>query len=158
MATSYGKRLGKTQTIIEQLEVDMAQARNGTLAAVGDVELFKNMRGIYAYDIGFDIGVQAGGVADALSQITRIKDAVLTVAQKGRAYGVGDTRVTVHVWSKDVAVLKNVKEAFGGNYYRHGSGFTWMCSKQSHLVRVWKLVSPHLPPNHRLELLEEMCK
>ncbi len=157
MENSYVRRLGKTQTAIEEAEVFMAQAKDGTLVAIGSARLERTIVGVHAYDEEYGFEVIAGGVGDALSKLMRVKDALLTVAQRGRAYSVADNRVTVHVWSKDVGVLKNVKEAFGGNYYKHGSGLTWMCSKRSHLEHMWKVVSPHLPPNHRMQLLEEMC-
>lgn len=155
MATSYAQHSGRTQELIKKTEVWFAQASIGTVGIVDDIHIHKRANGYYAYDGDFDIDVMAGGVADALAKIARLKDAILTVADKGRAYKTNNDRVTVHVWSKNVGVLKNVKEAFGGNYYRHGSGLTWMCSRRSDLTYLWKVVSPHLPDNHKLTLLED---
>jgi hypothetical protein len=155
MAISYAQRSGKTFELIEEAEAEFARASVGSVGVVQGIHIHKRIDGYYAYDGEFDIDIKAGGIADALAKLAKLKDAILTVAGKGRAYRANNNRVTVHVWSKDVGVLRNVKEAFGGNYYRHGSGMTWMCSKKSDLTYLWKVVNPHLPDNHKLELLEE---
>ena len=96
-----------------------------------------------------------GGVADVLTKLSKVIDATLTIAQKGRAYKIGEGRLTVQVWSKDYTMLNTVKEVFGGNYYRHGSGFIWACSKRSQLVAIWEGIWYHVEGNN-LASLEEM--
>ena len=154
MENQYGRRLGRTSIVVQKIELHMADAPIGTLIHFVDVQLVRTLEGITAEDDG-GFTAKGGGVADALIRLSKVKDATLTVAQKGRAYKIGEDRLTVQVWSKDYTMLDTVKEVFGGNYYRHGSGFIWACSKRSQLMDVWKGVKPYVEGDN-LMLLEEM--
>jgi len=39
-------------------------------------------------------------------------------------------RMQIHVFSKSSEELRILEAAFGGNHYRHGSGFVWIISKR----------------------------
>jgi len=154
MENQYGRRLGKTSILIQKAEAHMANAPIGTLVHFGDVVLVRTLEGITATDNG-KFEAKGGGVADALAKLSKVIDATLTITQKGRAYRIGEDRLTVQIWSKDYTMLDTVKEVFGGNYYRHGSGFIWACSKRSQLMNVWEGVKDHVEGNN-LASLEEM--
>ncbi len=154
MENQYGRRLGKTSIIIQKVEAHMANAPAGTLVHFGDVVLMRTLEGITATNNEM-FKAKGGGVADVLTKLSKTIDATLTVAQKGRAYKIGENRLTVQVWSKDYTMLATVKEVFGGNYYRHGSGFIWACSKRSQLMDMWEGIWYHVKGDN-LTLLEEM--
>ncbi len=156
MEKQYGRRLGKTVDMIEQIEVSMSDAPIGTVAIIHDVEIVKRLDGYFAKYIKHgDLSALGGGVMDVLTKLSKVRDAAVTVAQKGTAYNVKNGRLAVQVWSKDYTRLDTVKEVFGGNYYRHGSGFVWACSKRADLVAMWKSVR-HLVKGDSLAPLEEM--
>jgi hypothetical protein len=132
----------------------MTDAPVGTVVHFAGVQVVRTLEGITATN-NEKFEAKGGGVADALIRLSKTVDATLTIAQKGRAYKIGENRLTVQVWSKDYTMLNTVKEVFGGNYYRHGSGFIWACSKRSQLMNVWKGVKDHVEGNN-LASLEEM--
>lgn len=154
MENQYGRRLGRTSIVVQKIESHMANAPIGTLVHFGDVQLIRTLEGITASD-SKEFTAKGGGVVDALTRLSKVIDATLTVVQKGRAYKIGEDRLTVQVWSKDYTMLDTVKEVFGGNYYRHGSGFIWACSKRSQLMNMWESVRLHLERDN-LTSLEEM--
>lgn len=155
MEMSSPRRLGKTAKALQQLEEKMAAGPVGCSAIMlspsDSVYFVKGIDGVHAVSPHFR--VTGGGVIDALNKLSRLRVATLTVAEKGRAYKVGKNRLSLHVWSKDRTVLDTLKETFGGNYYRHGSGFVWMCSKRSILYDIWVAVRP-FAESETLSLLE----
>ncbi len=145
MENQYGRRLGKTVDMLEQIEQEMAEADIGTATVVYDTKIVKRLDGYFASFIPLpDLNVVGGGVVDVLNKLSKLQDATLTVAERGRAYTTKDGRVTVQVWAKDPLKLEAVKEVYGGNHYKHGSGSVWILSKQSALMDMWVKVRHYL--------------
>ena len=154
MAKQFEKRLGKTVEDLKKVELALAQMPLGALINVEDVYLVKKLDGIRAYDKNSNLKVSGGGVVDVMTKLSKMQDAILTVAQQGRAYKVGPLRITLHVWSKDYTRLDTLKEVFGGNHYPHGSGSLWICSKRDVLREIWEAVKD-LDSGKRLIELKE---
>jgi hypothetical protein len=89
-----------------------------------------------------------------MTKLAKMQDAILTIAEQGRAYKVGGSRITLHVWNKDYTQLDALKEVFGGNHYPHGSGSLWICSKRDVLKEIWEAVKDHDSGNRLIELKE----
>lgn len=100
--------------------------------------------------------VHAGNLFEAVAKMNAHRDAALAIAERGRAYPLKNGRVTVHLFSKDVGLLKNAKDSFGGNYYRHGSGFTWMASSKRSLDLIFRAIKPLLKEKHGLTALVDL--
>ena len=154
MAKQFEKRLGRTADDLKWAEITLAQKPLGALIILDGVYLVKKLDGIQAYDKVSNLVVSGGGVVDAMTKLTKLEDAVLTIAQQGRAYKVNPSRITLHVWSKDYTRLDSLKEVFGGNYYNHGSGSLWICSKRGVLREIWEAVMDHDTGDRLIELKE----
>ncbi len=154
MAKQFEKRLGRTADDLNKIELELAQMPIGGLIIVDDVYLVKKLDGVRAYDRNSILKVSGGGVVDVMTKLTKMQDAILTIAQQGRAYKVGPTRITLHVWNKDYTRLAVLKEVFGGNYYNHGSGSLWICSKRAVLRDIWEKVTGHDTGDRLIELKE----
>ncbi len=154
MAKQFEKRLGRTADDLNKVELELAQMSIGGLIVVDEVYLVKKLDGVHAYDKTSNLKVSGGGVVDVMTKLTKMQDAVLTIAQQGRAYKVTPIRITLHVWDKDYTRLDGLKEVFGGNYYTHGSGSLWICSKRGVLKEIWEAVQD-LDTGDRLVELKE---
>lgn len=147
METKSKRRLGKKARQLTQLEVAFAAADVGYEAVIArqrrpSLTLTKRIDGVVATSESGE--VEGASVQDVLNKLSRIEDATNNVARHGRSYNLQNDRIAVHLWSKDASALKVLKEVFGGNYYRHGSGFLWICSKRSQLQKVWEAIQPYL--------------
>ena len=154
MAKQFEKRLGKTVEDLKKVELELAQMPLGGLIIVDEVYLVKKLDGVRAYDKTSNLKVSGGGVIDVMTKLTKMQDAVLTIAQQGRAYKVNPSRITLHVWNKDYTRLDSLKEVFGGNYYNHGSGSLWICSKRDVLKEIWEAVKDLDSGDRLIELKE----
>lgn len=154
MAKQFEKRLGRTADDLKWAEITLAQKPLGALIVLDGVYLVKKLDGIQAYDKINHLTVSGGGVVDAMTKLTKMQDAILTVSEQGRAYKVGDSRITLHVWNKDYTKLDTLKEVFGGNHYPHGSGSLWICSKRDVLKDIWKAVQDLDTGDRLIELKE----
>ncbi len=154
METRSGRRLGKTVDAIEWAELELAQKPVGWLFAIGDIQLWKALDGIHAFDKENNLEAVGGGIMDVMTKLAKLEDAIITVVQNGNAYRVGPTRITLHVWNKDYTKLDTLKEVFGGNHYPHGSGSLWICSKRDVLMEIWDKVKDHDTDNRLIELEE----
>ena len=154
MARQFEKRLGRTVDDLKWAEITLAQKPLGALIILDGVYLVKKLDGIQAYDKVNNLIVTGGGVVDAMTKLAKMQDAVLTIDQQGRAYRVGNSRITLHIWNKDYTRLESLKEVFGGNYYTHGSGSLWICSKRGVLKEIWEAVQD-LDTGDRLVELKE---
>jgi len=92
--------------------------------------------------------------------IDAMKDPYMILHERARAY-VLNKRVQVHVFSKYPSECSLLIHTFGGNKYKHGSGFTWIISKRSDLVALINLMADKemLPSQHLFEalILENYC-
>jgi hypothetical protein len=78
------------------------------------------------------------------------------IAAHGRSYrSHKGKRVTLQIFTKQVRKLEEVRRLFGGNYYRHLSGFIWAVSKKDVLIQVARAVQPVVVDGHRLGVLLE---
>jgi hypothetical protein len=147
MENKYTLRLGKQAALVVQAEQAFL------VADVGYTMVMARAKGpnfVFTKEIdGVTVKSPAGtfkgaNIMDALNKATQVEDATLAVAGRARSYNLKNNRIAVHLWGKDAALLRVLKEVFGGNYYRHGSGYLWICSKRDQLERVWEAVQPHL--------------
>lgn len=165
MEIKSGKRLGKSAETLAEADAWLAMAHPGERAtiAIGDgwITVVKKHNGctISVSEANDRWTIQAANIADGLTQITAKQAAVYTILERGRAYILKDgERITLHVWHKDVNVVQNIKEVYGGNYYRHGSGFLYACSSRKILKEIWRSVNPRITDfeESRLTLLGDV--
>jgi hypothetical protein len=162
MEIRLGKRLGRTAEMLAAVETTLAQSITGQASVHIDtktkVTAVKGLDGITVIVKTADgtWRTKAASLDQGLEHIIKVQDAVATIVERGRTYRTQAGGISLHVWDKNVAVLKNVKEVFGGNYYRHKSGLVWMCSNRRVLKDVWVTTAPYLDngSRERLALLE----
>jgi hypothetical protein len=79
------------------------------------------------------------------------------VAVRGKSFLNMGKYPTVTVWSKQLTEVDLLRESFGGNYYIHGVGYTWVISKRDQICRMWKWLQGALKenPNPRLCFIED---
>lgn len=162
MAKQYGRRSGKTAEQVALMDAHLAISTpgetflvtlpHGTLTATR----LLNGCGVVLDDDEGMIEVEAANLKEALILIFKKRDAIHIVVEKGRAYSTKGGGLSVKVWSKDVGEVKTLKDVFGGNYYRHGSGLYWMCGNRRQLKTLATEVWSSLEEGHQLGLLEEV--
>lgn len=140
MEIKSGQRLGKTAQQMQKMEVAMTDGPIGYTIfydrmLLSMIKFTKTLQGVSAQTE--ELAVSGGSIMDCLQRLMNMEDAIQTIVVKVRIYALKNGRFTAHVWSKDVAEVKNLVEVFGGNYYRHGSGLAWVCSKRSDLLHIW---------------------
>jgi hypothetical protein len=91
------------------------------------------------------------GGSQGLSPMER---AARYVAAYGRSYSSHKgTRVVIQLFTKQAKRLEELRQVFGGNYYRHKAGFMWVTGKKDVLLHVAEAVRPYLADRHRLGVL-----
>lgn len=68
--------------------------------------------------------------SDTLVRGTRI------IVERSRLYKVREKYYTLHVFSKTLTDVQLLRDLWGGNYYSHGVGFTWMLSTNTKLLQI----------------------
>lgn len=165
METKSGRRLGKSSETIAQADawLAMAQPGQGTYIVTGEgmITAVKRQNGCTVTMVANNDRwtVEAANIEDGVKQVTAVRAAVYTILERGRAYRLEDgERITLHVWHKDVTVVQNIKDIYGGNFYRHGSGFLYACSSRKVLRKIWLAANPRITDfeNSRLTLLGDV--
>jgi hypothetical protein len=82
-----------------------------------------------------------------------VERATKIIAERGRAYIQRNKYRVVHVFSQSLTELDTLRQAYGGNYYPHGVGYTWMLQRRVDIMRLATAVKPHLQEDHGLEAL-----
>lgn len=93
---------------------------------------------------------------DGYKDRDEVGNASRILANRGRAYtSHRGSRLTVQMFSKQYRTLELIKRVFGGNYYRHQSGWLWSTSRKDTVELIRTHVREFLPTRHNLELLWE---
>jgi hypothetical protein len=81
------------------------------------------------------------------------KDPLETLQQKGRGYLTSGKYPRIHVFSRSVVELDRLVRRFGGNYYKHRSGFMWVLSGKQVIADLIKTMDDegYLPTVHGFE-------
>ena len=165
METQSARRLGKSAELIANADASLALAQPGERISIatddGWITVIKKQKGcaVTLVENGDKWTIQAANIKEGIQNVTAMQAAVLTILERGRAYILKDgERITLHVWHKDVNVVQNIKDVYGGNYYRHGSGFLYACSNRKILKKMWRSVNPRITDfeNSRLTLLGDV--
>lgn len=158
MEKLFVQRLGKSAEKLAMTEAYFATAEIGYQAAIvrpeGNYHIVKTSRG---YQITYQgIVTRAASVTEGIRVATKTIDAYNTLKEKVRAYPVKNGRIALHVWTKDMGRLDVLKEIVGGNYYRHGSGFLWVCSKRDEIVAIADVIRESLETNEVFQMFMEV--
>lgn len=165
MEIKSGRRLGKSAETIAQADAYLATAQpgEGCYIATGEgmITAVKRQYGCAVTMVADNdrwtvVGIN---IEDGVKKVTAKRAAVYTILERGRAYILQDgERITLHIWHKDVTVVQNIKDVYGGNFYRHGSGFLFACSSRKVLREIWRAVNPRITDfeNSRLTLLGDV--
>ena len=81
------------------------------------------------------------------------RDPLESIQQKARGYMTKGIYPRIHVFSRTTMELDRLVRKFGGNYYRHGSGFLWVFSGRKAIKDLIKQVGEagYLPSVHGFE-------
>lgn len=79
------------------------------------------------------------------------------LVEHARVYKHGKKKqyLTVHFFSLNEREVRLVKKVFGGNYYKHGVGFSWILSSREGLKLLLDKISPYMVEHSPLTKLEE---
>lgn len=75
------------------------------------------------------------------------------VRDKGRAYLYKGKYPQLMVFSTSLTDMDRLTTAFGGHYYSHKGGFTWLISKRSEIASLMIKMKPYLPSRYGFELV-----
>lgn len=165
MEKLLGRHLGKSEQLINDAEAKMALAEPGfAIVWIGHnnsrTEIVKKVNGCQVTLAENDDRwtVTAANIKEGIDKAVALQMAVGTILERGRCYVLDAERITLHVWHKDINVVENIKTTYGGNYYRHGSGFLYACSNRKILKQMWRAVAPRIRDfeNSRLTLLGDV--
>lgn len=75
------------------------------------------------------------GDTDALGRATEL------LVERAKVYKHGRKKKyrQIQVFSRDHRDVRVLKKVFGGNYYRHGVGFTWVVSRKEEVDRLLEI-------------------
>jgi hypothetical protein len=84
------------------------------------------------------------------SAITNVHDLLW---YRCRSYATRPKYPQLVVFSKWKSELDLLVHYYGGNYYRHGSGFIWSVSKHETLITIVNIMRERFPSRHEFEKL-----
>ncbi len=159
MQTKSKDRLAKLTSLITAIDAKLPYAFPGevldTSAFNMDIIVQKTLTGVIVYVLTEDgKREQAHGLTleAAFKRSIQAEDAQLLISEKGRVYRT-KTGIALRVWHKDVDRLQVLIDVYGGNYYRHQSGFVWVCARRATL----RLISEEVGHMEELdELLHQL--
>lgn len=83
--------------------------------------------------------------------VTLKRTAAGIVWERGRAYLYKGKYPQLIVFTTSKTELDDLKQAFGGHSYAHGSGFIWVLSKRKELATLMQKMKPFLPSKNGFE-------
>jgi len=76
---------------------------------------------------------------------TPLRDPIQIVCTRARGYLYHNRYPQVIVFSRYLSELDHLVATFGGHYYRHLAGYTWVLSRHEDIIELIGKVKPHLP-------------
>lgn len=86
---------------------------------------------------------------------TPLTNPLQIVATRGRAYITRKKYVQVHVFTTFYGEVSTLIHTFGGKYYRHGSGFTWMLATRDDLESLARVLRTSGGSTNKIENIIE---
>lgn len=82
---------------------------------------------------------------------TPLKKPHQIVIERAKVYAYKGQYLQVYVFTTWLSELAMLVRAYGGHYYKHGTGYRWVLAKRGDLCRLVEKVNEHLPSVNRFE-------
>lgn len=73
------------------------------------------------------------------------------VVDEARAYLSKGGYLRIVVYTRSLLAVDKLRREYGGNYYIHGPGYTWVLSKKSAIRALMQQIKPLLPSKSGFE-------
>ena len=86
---------------------------------------------------------------DARAPITDPKELLLA---RGRSYAYRGRYLQIQVFSKYLPEMHALQKAYGGHYYKHGTGFVWVEANRQRLIQIVDELRDSFPSEKGFEI------